>query len=210
MTPEHHPVDNQNSTSWLSNIEDKKPPSFEVFLECSEHKVLAFILIKSMLQVDPTKRPSIEEVFNHPLFWNSEEKINFFWGKKEFHIKLENIPTPLKEEKKFPISKCENILDLVKMYKMGVDQADEVDKKDIYWIFHQLTILDNPEMKIDDVDATDSSIEQFMYFYQILLKHDKEFNPQHIVNVCCDEGWNSYANLVKRHFPQVQFPSSSH
>ncbi|XP_076817718.1 serine/threonine-protein kinase/endoribonuclease IRE1-like isoform X1 [Clavelina lepadiformis] len=189
MAPEHHPVDNQNSTSWkksadifslgvlffniftsgkhpfgktyakqLSNIEDEKPPSFEVFLECfgfptEEHKVLAFILIKSMLQVDPTKRPSIEEVFNHPLFWNSDEKINFYWTaddflrderkkskkfettvkffdsalvtfdiddkeKKEFEIKLENIPTPLKEEKKkFSISKCEDIFDLVKIIR---------------------------------------------------------------------------------------------
>ncbi|KAM9971852.1 hypothetical protein ACTFIW_011835 [Dictyostelium discoideum] len=49
----------------------------KVNLELLGHNLLACDLIKSMISNDESKRPTIENVLNHPLFWNVEKKIQF-------------------------------------------------------------------------------------------------------------------------------------
>ncbi|XP_076801515.1 uncharacterized protein LOC143445974 isoform X1 [Clavelina lepadiformis] len=101
----------------------------------NEQKELAYDLIENMLAFDPEKRPIIEEVKDHPIFWDSEKKIKFYEKANEhFHrlkkhdvesykqslkdfeehkITINNVPDSLRKEEDYPVKKCGNIHELL-------------------------------------------------------------------------------------------------
>ncbi|CAK8679721.1 unnamed protein product [Clavelina lepadiformis] len=98
-----------------------------------------------------------------------------------------------------------------KLYDLGYEWAEMIDKNDICPLFRKLTILGNPETEINNTDKPESPREQFIRLFQVLVKHGEDHvNPQRIADVCIEKRWTSYAHLVQRHFPdEVQLPTAS-
>ncbi|XP_076809999.1 serine/threonine-protein kinase/endoribonuclease IRE2-like isoform X2 [Clavelina lepadiformis] len=139
----------------FNNILEKKAPDLS-FKDCQafpsmEQKELAYDLIKKMLDFDPRKRPKIEEVKCHPIFWDSKQKVEFYEKAndhfhrlkrddvecydqhlKEFEehkITINNVPGSLRTEEKYPLKKCGNIHELLIMIRnMHAQQKSESSK----------------------------------------------------------------------------------
>ncbi|XP_076825032.1 uncharacterized protein LOC143470659 [Clavelina lepadiformis] len=108
---------------------------------------------KKEVDFDPEKRPAIQLVKFHPLFWTSKKKIDFYkeanrwfytqsrknvekyqqalkYFENEFNISINNVPSSLRNERKFPIKECRNVHQLLQkvirnMDKHGDEKSDE-------------------------------------------------------------------------------------
>ncbi|XP_076817644.1 uncharacterized protein LOC143463144 isoform X1 [Clavelina lepadiformis] len=89
-----------------------------------------------------------------------------------------------------------------KMYDMGCALADVVHKNDIDRLFRKLTIHPDPDVEINNIEGPEIPREKFIRLFRILIKHGEAFvNPQRIADVCQELALNTYASLVKNHFP---------
>lgn len=68
-------------------------------------------LIEKMINADPTKRPTAQELMNHVFFWNSEKKLNMI---QELSDRLEY----KKEEKNFKTQLIVELERIGKSYKI--------------------------------------------------------------------------------------------
>ncbi|CAK8679773.1 uncharacterized protein LOC143463128 [Clavelina lepadiformis] len=111
-----------------------------------------------------------------------------------------SLPPPEIETRADDISNCTEREK--EMYAFGYKWAKKVDKDDVNWIFRKLTVLSNPETEINNVNKPETPRERFIRLFQVLVKHGVEhFYPQRIFDVCIAEGWITYADLVRDHFP---------
>ncbi len=89
-------------------------------LENEDENQVYLDLITNMTKMKRTERPTIENVLNHPMFWNIEKVLNIFRVISNFFPKFENDPLP----KSFNIKSGEKkIKDLIKDLK---DKQNEV------------------------------------------------------------------------------------
>ncbi|CAK8679722.1 unnamed protein product [Clavelina lepadiformis] len=83
--------------------------------------------------------------------------------------------------------------------------AKTINPDDIRPFFRDLTILPNPEVEIQNLPPHESPREQFIRLFNVLVCHGMEhFTPQKVVNVCYENGWMTYSEVVIFHFPNVQ------
>ncbi|XP_076816984.1 uncharacterized protein LOC143462638 isoform X2 [Clavelina lepadiformis] len=72
--------------------------------------------------------------------------------------------------------------------------------------FRELFTLSDAEVEIRNL-RQDLPREQFISLFRILVQQGEAyFTPQHIVDVCCKNGWMDYVIVVREQFPDVQVP----
>ncbi|XP_076825836.1 serine/threonine-protein kinase/endoribonuclease IRE1-like isoform X3 [Clavelina lepadiformis] len=166
LTNGRHPFGDKTSHEAPHNIQQKASPDLDLLDSVDnlsqEQKELAKDLIKKMfgfdqekkeVDFDPEKRPAIQLVKFHPLFWTSKKKIDFYkeanrwfysqspknvekyqqalkYFENEFNICINNVPSSLRNERKFPIKECRNVHQLLQkvirnMDEHGDEKSDE-------------------------------------------------------------------------------------
>ncbi|XP_076825827.1 uncharacterized protein LOC143471282 isoform X3 [Clavelina lepadiformis] len=108
-------------------------------------KMFGYHLEKKEVDFDPKKRPTSQLVKFHPLFWTSKKKIGFYkeanrWFytqsrknaekyqqalkhfENEFDISINNVPSSLRSERKFPIKECGNVHQLLQKVIRNMDE----------------------------------------------------------------------------------------
>ncbi|XP_076825786.1 serine/threonine-protein kinase/endoribonuclease IRE1-like isoform X2 [Clavelina lepadiformis] len=158
LTNGRHPFGDKTSHEAPHNIQQKASPDLDLLDSVDdlsqEQKELAKDLIKKMfgyhlekkeVDFDPKKRPTIQLVKFHPLFWTSKKKIGFYkeanrWFynqsrknaekyqqalkhfENEFDISINNVPSSLRSERKFPIKECGNVHQLLQKVIRNMDE----------------------------------------------------------------------------------------
>ncbi|XP_076825823.1 uncharacterized protein LOC143471281 isoform X3 [Clavelina lepadiformis] len=166
LTNGRHPFGDKNPYEAPHNIQQKASPDLDLLDSVDdlsqEQKELAKDLIKMMfgfdqekkeVDFDPEKRPAIQLVKFHPLFWMSKKKIDFYkeanrwfysqsrknvekyqqalkYFENECNISINNVPSSLRNERKFPIKECGNVHQLLQkvirnMDEHGDEKSDE-------------------------------------------------------------------------------------
>ncbi|XP_076825852.1 uncharacterized protein LOC143471298 [Clavelina lepadiformis] len=100
---------------------------------------------KKEVDFDPEKRPTVQLVKFYPLFWTSKKKIGFYkeanrwfytqsrknvvkyqkalnYFENEFDISINNVPSSLRNERKFPIKECGNVHQLLQKVIRNMDE----------------------------------------------------------------------------------------
>ncbi|CAK8679183.1 unnamed protein product [Clavelina lepadiformis] len=158
LTNGRHPFGDKSAHEAPHNIQQKASPDLDLLDSVDnlsqEQKELAKDLIKKMfgfdqekkeVDFDPKKRPTIQLMKFHPLFWTSKKKIGFYkeasrwfytqsqknvvkfqqalkYFKNEFDIIINNVPPSLKNERKFPIKECGNVHQLLQKVIRNMDE----------------------------------------------------------------------------------------
>ncbi|XP_076825840.1 serine/threonine-protein kinase/endoribonuclease IRE1-like [Clavelina lepadiformis] len=158
LTNGRHPFGDKNPYEAPHNIQQKASPDLDLLDSVDnlsqEQKELAKDLIKKMfgfdqekkeVDFDPEKRPAIQLVKFHPLFWTSKKKIDFYkeanrwfytqsrknvekyqqalkYFENEFDISINNVPPSLRNERKFPIKECGNVHQLLQKVIRNMDE----------------------------------------------------------------------------------------
>ncbi|CAK8679189.1 unnamed protein product [Clavelina lepadiformis] len=158
LTNGRHPFGDKTSHEAPHNIQQKASPNLNLLDSVDnlsqELKELAKDLIKKMfgfdqekkeVDFDPEKRPTIQLVKFHPLFWLSKKNIDFYkeadkwfytqsiknvdkyqqalkYFENEFDISINNVPPSLRNERKFPIKECGNVHQLLRKVIRNLDE----------------------------------------------------------------------------------------
>ncbi|CAK8679149.1 unnamed protein product [Clavelina lepadiformis] len=158
LTNGRHPFGDKNPYEAPHNIQQKASPDLDLLDSVDnlsqKQKELAKDLIKKMfgfdqekkeVDFDPKKRPTIQLVKFHPLFWTSKRKIGFYketnrwfytqsrknvekyqqalkYFENEFDISINNVPSSLRNERNFPIKECGNVHQLLQKVIRNMDE----------------------------------------------------------------------------------------
>ncbi|CAK8679105.1 unnamed protein product [Clavelina lepadiformis] len=107
--------------------------------------MFGYDLEKKEVDFDPKKRPAIQLVKFHPLFWTSKKKIGFYkaanrwfytkspksvekyqqalkYFENKIDININNVPSSLRNERKFAIKECRNVHQLLQKVIRNMDE----------------------------------------------------------------------------------------